>query len=161
MSECVCVRVCVIACECVRVGAYVCVRVRVCAWVYLCMREFTGRPIPNQMAVKISVHVVFGVQGKMHFLILGFFILTHQATTPQQQLQHIESMKLQKKREYAQRIREVEHGVFTQLWLRCRLSFANQRSAILCIRGSRSSRHRTTRDIALATSEGHVPPAHL
>ena len=46
-------------------------------------------------------------------------------------------------------------------WLRCRLSFAILRSAILCIRGSRSSRHRPTRDIALATSEGHVPPAHL
>ena len=82
-----------------------------------------------------------------------------------------------KKREYAQRIREVEHGVFTPLvfsttggmgreaatfykrlahkiaskegktfptvmgWLRCRLSFAILRSAILCIRGSCSSRH--------------------
>ena len=46
-------------------------------------------------------------------------------------------------------------------WLRCRLSFAILRSAILCIRGSRSSRHRPTRDIALATSEGHIPPAHL
>ena len=102
-----------------------------------------------------------------------------------------------KKREYAQRIREVEHGVFTPLvfsttggmgreaatfykrltdkiaskegktfptvmgWLRCRLSFAILRSAILCNQGSRSSRHRPTRDIALATSEGHVPPAHL
>ena len=41
--------------------------------------------------------VVFGVQGKMHFLILGLFILTHQAIAPQQQPQHIESMKLPKR----------------------------------------------------------------
>ena len=83
-----------------------------------------------------------------------------------------------KKREYVQRVREVEHGVFTPLvfsttgglghepttfykrladglsrkeqkqysvvmgWIRCRLSFAILHSAILCIRGSRSSRHR-------------------
>ena len=96
-----------------------------------------------------------------------------------------------KKREYAQRVREVEHGVFTPLvlsatggmgreaitfykrladgisrkerkeysvvmgWIRCRLSFAILRSAILCIRGSRSSRHRPVHElnIALATSE--------
>ena len=45
-------------------------------------------------------------------------------------------------------------------WLRCKLSFAILRSAILCIRGSRSSRHRPIRDhtdIALACSEGCVP----
>jgi len=105
-----------------------------------------------------------------------------------------------KKREYAQRVREVEHGVFTPLvfsttggmgreattfykrladkiaykqetsysqvmgWLRCRLSFAILRSAILCIRGSRSSFHRPFRqalNIALATSEGHIPSADL
>ena len=81
-----------------------------------------------------------------------------------------------KKREYGQRIRDVEHGVFTPLfstsgamgreatifykrladllsdkqdkayslimgWLRCRLSFAILRSAIMCLRGSRSSYH--------------------
>ena len=102
-----------------------------------------------------------------------------------------------KKREYGQRIREVEHGVFTPLvfsstggmgreaatfykrlanmisqkrqhpyptvmgWLRCRLSFASLRSAIMCIRGSRSSFHRPVHgvalDITLATSEGRVP----
>ena len=100
-----------------------------------------------------------------------------------------------KKREYAQRVREVEYGVFTPLvpsttggmareattfykrladelsrkqdkqyslvmgWIRCRLSFAILRSAILCIRGSRSSRHRPVRElnIELAASEGHVP----
>ena len=44
-------------------------------------------------------------------------------------------------------------------WLRCRLSFATLRSAIMCVRGSRSSRHRPIRvlDITLATAEGHVP----
>ena len=44
-------------------------------------------------------------------------------------------------------------------WIRCRLSFAILRSAILCIRGSRSSRHRPAHElnIALATSEGCVP----
>ena len=100
-----------------------------------------------------------------------------------------------KKREYAQRVREVEHGVFTPLvftttggmgreattfyrrladgislkeqkkysvimgWIRCRLSFAILRSAILCIRGSRSSRHRPVHElnISLAASEGRVP----
>ena len=102
-----------------------------------------------------------------------------------------------KKREYAQRVRDVEHGVFTPLvlsamggmgreaatfykrladgisrkehkeysvvmgWIRCRLSFVILRSAILCIRGSRSSRHRPVHElnIALATSEGCVPSA--
>ena len=100
-----------------------------------------------------------------------------------------------KKREYGQRVRDVEHGVFTPIvftttggmgreaatfykrladmiagkqqkpystvmgWLRCRLSFATLRSAIMCVRGSRSSRHRPIRvpDITLATAEGHVP----
>ena len=103
--------------------------------------------------------------------------------------------ELIKKREYAQRVREVEHGVFTPLvmsttggmgreaatfyrrladgisrkerkeysvimgWLRCRLSFAILRSAILCIRGSRSSHHRPINElnISLAASEGRVP----
>ena len=102
-----------------------------------------------------------------------------------------------KKREYGQRIREIEHGVFTPLvlsttggmgreattfyrrladmtaskrqqpyptvmgWLRCRLSFASLRASIMCIRGSRSSLHRPIfgSDIALASSEGRVPPA--
>ena len=97
-----------------------------------------------------------------------------------------------KKREYGERVREVEHGVFTPLvlsttgglgseattfykrladlisskqqkhysnvmcWLRCRLSFAILRSAIMCIRGSRSSYHRPRCeiDITLATAEG-------
>ena len=100
-----------------------------------------------------------------------------------------------KKREYGQRVRDVERGVFTPIvftttggmgreaatfykrladmiagkqqkpystvmgWLRCRLSFATLRSAIMCVRGSRSSRHRPIRvpDITLATAEGHVP----
>ncbi len=100
-----------------------------------------------------------------------------------------------KKREYAQRVREVEHGVFTPLvlsatggmgreaetfykrladgisrkeqkaysiimgWIRRRLSFAILRSAILCIRGSRSSRHHPVHElnITLAASEGRVP----
>ena len=100
-----------------------------------------------------------------------------------------------KKREYAQRVRDIEHGVFTPLvftttggmgreattfykrladtiarkedkpyptimaWIRCRLSFAILRSAILCIRGSRSRRHRFVceSDITLAMSEGRVP----
>ena len=163
-----------------------------CSSPFLESCSLTGRPIPNQMPVKISVHVVFGVQGKMHFLILGFFILTHQAIAPQQQPQHIESMKLPKRENMPNGFVKLNTDVFTPLvfsttggmgreaatfykrladkiarkegknvptvmgWLRCRLSFAILRSAILCIRGSRSSRHRPTRDIALATSEGHV-----
>ena len=44
-------------------------------------------------------------------------------------------------------------------WLRCKLSFAAVRFAILCIRGTRSSIHKPRRDedIALATSEGNIP----
>ena len=105
--------------------------------------------------------------------------------------------ELTKKREYAQRVRDVKHGVFTPLvllttggmgreavtlfkrladgisrkeqkassvvmgWIRCRVSFAILRSAILCIRGSRSSRHHPVCEwnIALATSERRVPSA--
>ena len=96
-----------------------------------------------------------------------------------------------KKREYGERVCEIEHWVFTPLvlsttgslgneatvfykrladlsikqqkhysvvmcWLRCRLGFAILRSVITCMRGSRSSRHRPTRDpnIPLAASEG-------
>ena len=100
-----------------------------------------------------------------------------------------------KKRAYGQRVREIEHGVFTPLifsttgglgreattfykrladllsnkrnqpysivlsWLRCRLSFAMIRSAIMCIRGSRSSVHHPVCDnnITLATAEGSIP----
>ena len=103
-----------------------------------------------------------------------------------------------KKREYAQRIRDVEHGVFTPIvlstvgsmgreatifykrladlvaqkqqrpyalvmnWLRCRLSFAILRSAIMCIRGSRSSLHHPIWevDISLAASEGRISTNH-
>ena len=103
-----------------------------------------------------------------------------------------------KKREYAQRIRDVEHGVFTPIvlstvgsmgreatifykrladlvaqkqqrpyalvmnWLRCRLSFAILRSAIMCIRGSRSSLHHPICevDISLAASEGRISTNH-
>ena len=41
-------------------------------------------------------------------------------------------------------------------WLRCRLSFAILRSAIMCVRGSRSSLHRPRREvnIALASAKG-------
>ena len=84
-----------------------------------------------------------------------------------------------KKREYGQRVREIERGVFTPLvlsttggmgreattfykrladmiaskrqhsysvvmgWLRCRISFVSLRSSVMCIRGSRSSLHRS------------------
>ena len=96
-----------------------------------------------------------------------------------------------KKRGYGERVREIEHGVFTPLvlsttgslgneatvfykhladllsikqqkhysvvmcWLKCRLGFAILRSAITCMRGSRSSRHCPTRNpnIPLAASE--------
>ena len=102
-----------------------------------------------------------------------------------------------KKREYGQRVRDVERGVFTPLvlsstggmgkeattffkrladmvakkrqqhysivigWLRCRISFASLRSAIMCIRGSRSSYHQPIHDshITLATSEARIPRA--
>ena len=98
-----------------------------------------------------------------------------------------------KKREYGQRIREIEHGTFTPLifsttggmspetttffkklasdiaqkqhleysmvlgWMRCRLSFALLRSAIMAIRGSRSTDNSAKIDILLAANEGGVP----
>ena len=99
-----------------------------------------------------------------------------------------------KKREYGERVREVEHAVFTPLvlstcggmshetttfykklaadlatkrklqysevlgWLRCRISFALLRSAIMAIRGSRSSSHSgAPADILLASREGNAP----
>ena len=100
-----------------------------------------------------------------------------------------------KKREYGQRIREVEHGTFTPLvlstsggmspetsvffkklasdiaikrnldystvlgWLRCRISFAQLRSAIMAIRGTRSTANTATTDILLAAKEGGIPRA--
>ena len=48
-------------------------------------------------------------------------------------------------------------------WIRCRLNFSLLRSAIMCLRGSRSALHRpdspptTTTNIDLACSEGRVP----
>ena len=45
-------------------------------------------------------------------------------------------------------------------WLRCKLSFATLRSAVMCIRGSRSSRHHAVRDSSdtvLVCAEGRVP----
>ena len=96
-----------------------------------------------------------------------------------------------KKREYGQRIRDVERGVFTPLVLSstggmgneatasykrlanmiakkrqqhdavigCRISFASLRSAIMWIRGSRSSLHRSMYEsnISLAIGEGRIP----
>ena len=100
-----------------------------------------------------------------------------------------------KKREYNQRVLNVEHGVFTPLvfattgsmareastfykrlanllsrkqekpysmvmgWLRFRLSFAILRSALLCVRGTRSSFGRpvSEEDLTLAFTEGQVP----
>ena len=101
-------------------------------------------------------------------------------------------------RENNQRVRDVEHGVFTPLifmttgsmgrqsttfykrladlishkqgkpysvvmgWLRCCLSFAILRSAILCLRGTRSSFGQPINEVnlTLATEEGQVQPEH-
>ena len=102
-----------------------------------------------------------------------------------------------KKREYGQRIREVERGVFTPLvlstnggmgreastfykrladllsqrrqqtystvmgWLRCQISFASLRASIMCIRGSRSSLHRSRQRAAASVIQRllHAPKA--
>ena len=138
-----------------------------------------------------SVREDSGTHHRMHSLMYGS---SNRSTTTSSAYRRHEQAK---KREYGQRIREVEHGVFTPLvfsstggmgreaatfykrlanmisqkqqhpypsmmgWLRCRLSFASLRSAIMCIRGSRSSFHRPVHgvamDITLATSEGRVP----
>ena len=95
--------------------------------------------------------------------------------------------ELEKKRAYEERVREVEHGSFSPLvfsaaggmgrlasllaekrgnsysstlhWLRCRLNFSLLRSAIMCIRGSRSTFSTTppTESMDLALHEGQVP----
>ena len=65
---------------------------------------------------------------------------------------------------YNQHVLEVENGVFTLQaiqymgWLRCCLNFALLHSAILCIRGSRSSKHHPFQDtdIELASKEGRL-----
>ncbi len=102
-------------------------------------------------------------------------------------------MEGDKKREYGERIREVEHGSFTPLvfttrggmgqeatvvvrkladdlalkcnesysrvvsWMRCCLAFSLARSAIRCVRGSRSIRrrthHRAPVDLVLAEAQ--------
>ena len=106
--------------------------------------------------------------------------------------------ELEKKREYEERVREIEHGSFSLLvfsaaggmgttativykrlasllaekqgrpysrtlhWLRCRLNFSLLRSAIMCLRGSRSifspvSTSQSAETIDLALHEGQVP----
>ena len=100
-------------------------------------------------------------------------------------------MKMREKREYGERVREIENATFTLLVfaatggmgeeasifykelaellsiktnktytetlriIRCRLSFSLIRSAILCIRGSRSAKHRPFRaeEIDIISSE--------
>ena len=99
--------------------------------------------------------------------------------------------KQTKKRVYGERVRKVEHGVFTPLvlsttgglgveattfykrladlislkqqkhystvmcWLRCRLSFAVLRSAIMCVWGSRSSNHRPRCEMNITLDTSH------
>ena len=106
--------------------------------------------------------------------------------------------EMEKKRNYEERVREVEHGSFSPLvfttaggmgatatvvykrlasriaekhnkpygktlhWLRCRLNFSLLRSAIMCLRGSRSACHcpdspSSGDAIDLACAEGRVP----
>ena len=58
--------------------------------------------------------------------------------------------------------REMQYSILMG-WLRCKLGFAILRSAVLCIRGSRSSRHHPIKDntdITLACSEASVPEQH-
>ena len=106
--------------------------------------------------------------------------------------------EMEKRRQYDERVREIEHGSFSPLvfttsggmgttattvykriaamiaekhskpysrtmhWIRCRLSFSLLRSAIMCLRGSRSAIHRpasmlTIDTMDLGCSEGKVP----
>ena len=53
--------------------------------------------------------------GQDAFLIVGYFVPTHPATIPWPLPQLILNIKLQ--REYAQRVRDIKHGVFTPLVL--------------------------------------------
>ena len=98
--------------------------------------------------------------------------------------------ELDKKREYEERVREIEHGSFSPLvfstaggmgptmykriasliadkrqepysttlfWLRCKLSFSLLRSAIMCLRGTRSVHsHSCHHSIALACAKAKV-----
>ena len=102
---------------------------------------------------------------------------------------------MEKRRQYEERIREVEHGSFSPLvftsaggmgptanvvykrlasclaekqekqystiihWIRCRLNFSLLRSAIMCLRGSRSTRHHPANPelITIADAECKIP----
>ena len=103
--------------------------------------------------------------------------------------------EMEKRRQYEERIREVEHGSFSPLvftsaggmgptanvvykrlasclaekqekqystiihWIRCRLNFSLLRSAIMCLRGSRSTRHHPANPelITIANAECKIP----
>ena len=65
------------------------------------------------MLGQIFMQEVSGADNKVHFLILGFFILTHQAIIPRFHL-YFEDMNLRKKR-IRDRIRVVESASFTPL----------------------------------------------
>ena len=135
---------------------------------------------------------------RVHFSM--YLPLLHQAintkSTPESVYKRHEN---EKRRNYEERVREVEHGSFTPLvfsatggmgkaatvmyqrlasllsvkraqpysktmsWLRCQLTFSLLRSAITCIRGSRSAMNRHGRSleinasIPLAASKGRIP----
>ena len=117
----------------------------------------------------------------MHFLTQGYSTPTREAIGPNPSSRFFRKWR-ERKKEYRERINEIEHGLFTPLvfsacggmgkeasvvvvkrlagdlatkrnesysqvvgWMRCSLAFSLARSAIRCVRGSRSTRRRDIR----------------
>ena len=112
---------------------------------------------------------------KVPILMLGFSILQHMPVVTEHCLP-IRRHEMEKRRQYEDRVIQVEHGVFTPLvfstagsvgpaativlnrlssllatkwnigynkiisWIRCKIGFALNHSAIMCLRGTRSRR---------------------
>ena len=91
--------------------------VLVSLWSYLCMQPLSGETFTRWCAnvedcARADLQGFWSQQQDV-FLMWGCFIPMHPVIKPLSCLLCIESMK----REYALRIREVEHGVFTLLFL--------------------------------------------
>ena len=138
-------------------------------------RNFTHRTANTAEDARVDVSARgFWARGQRAYLDVRIYNPMAQSHRNQDLLSAHKKNENEKKREYDERIREVEHGTFTPLvftssggmaplaikfystlaqqlaekrqqpsscitaWLRCRLSFSLLRSAILCLRGTRT-----------------------
>ena len=120
----------------------------------------------------------FWQRGNVHFLTSGFLNLSQRATLTRNLTRLSRAMRKRKKRQYNQRIIEVEHGSLSPLvfspygerfltelvlklsekkqidysiaicWRRERLAFNLLRSAVLCVRGSRTTKDELNSDFS-------------